>query len=118
MNSEQLKDFLDHKAATYEQPQFLEQDPIQIPHLFQKKEDIEISGFLVSSIAWGNRLSIIKSGMRMLELMGNDPYHFVMEHKPADLDSFDSFVHRTFNTTNVSCFVCCITNHYGPKNEN
>ena len=112
MNSEQLKDFLDHKAATYEQPQFLEQDPIQIPHLFQKKEDIEISGFLVSSIAWGNRLSIIKSGMRMLELMGNDPYHFVIEHKPADLDSFDSFVHRTFNSTDLRYFIKALRQLY------
>ena len=80
MNSNEIKDFLDYKAAEYEQPSFLEYDPIQIPHLFNKKEDIEIAGFLISSIAWGNRLSIIKSGKRMLELMGNDPYHFVMQH--------------------------------------
>jgi len=70
VNPTELKEFLDFKAATYEQPHFLEQDPIQLPHRFQKKEDIEITGFLVATFAWGNRLSIIKSGMRMLELMG------------------------------------------------
>ncbi len=85
MNKKELKEFLDFKAAHYEQPHFLAHDPIQIPHLFHKKEDIEISGFLVATIAWGNRLSIIKSGKRILELMGNDPFHFVMEHQEKDL---------------------------------
>ena len=112
MNPTELKEFLDFKAATYEQPHFLEQDPIQLPHRFQKKEDIEITGFLVATFAWGNRLSIIKSGMRMLELMGNDPYHFVMEHKPKDLSHLDSFVHRTFNGTDLCYFIKALKHIY------
>lgn len=112
MNSRDLKDFLDHKAATYEQPRFLEQDPVQIPHLFDKKEDIEISGFLIASIAWGNRLSIIKSGKRILELMGNDPYHFVIQHTKQDLVPFSSFVHRTFNGLDLCYFIKALKNIY------
>ena len=112
MNSNEIKDFLDYKAAEYEQPSFLEYDPIQIPHLFNKKEDIEIAGFLISSIAWGNRLSIIKSGKRMLELMGNDPYHFVMQHTEKDLDTFSNFVHRTFNGSDLSYFIRSLRNLY------
>ena len=112
MNSNEIKDFLDYKAAEYEQPSFLEYDPIQIPHLFNKKEDIEIAGFLISSIAWGNRLSIIKSGKRMLELMGNDPYHFVMQHTENDLDTFSNFVHRTFNGSDLSYFIRALRNLY------
>ena len=112
MNSNEIKDFLDYKAAEYEQPSFLEYDPIQIPHLFNKKEDIEIAGFLISSIAWGNRLSIIKSGKRMLELMGNDPYHFVMQHTEKDLDTFSNFVHRTFNGSDLSYFIRALRNLY------
>ena len=112
MNSNEIKDFLDYKAAEYEQPSFLEYDPIQIPHLFNKKEDIEIAGFLISSIAWGNRLSIIKSGKRMLELMGNDPYHFVMQHTDKDLDTFSNFVHRTFNGSDLSYFIRALRNLY------
>ncbi len=112
MNSNEIKDFLDYKAAEYEQPSFLEYDPIQIPHLFNKKEDIEIAGFLISSIAWGNRLSIIKSGRRMLELMGNDPYHFVMQHTEKDLDTFSNFVHRTFNGSDLSYFIRALRNLY------
>tara|TARA_B100001094_G_scaffold328622_1_gene389440 strand:+ start:560 stop:1327 length:768 start_codon:yes stop_codon:yes gene_type:complete len=112
VNSNEIKDFLDYKAAEYEQPSFLEYDPIQIPHLFNKKEDIEIAGFLISSIAWGNRLSIIKSGRRMLELMGNDPYHFVMQHTEKDLDTFSNFVHRTFNGSDLSYFIRALRNLY------
>ncbi|MDG2062255.1 MAG: TIGR02757 family protein [Flavobacteriaceae bacterium] len=112
MNSNEIKDFLDYKAAEYEQPSFLDYDPIQIPHLFNKKEDIEISGFLISSIAWGNRLSIIKSGKRMLELMDNDPYHFVMQHTEKDLDTFSNFVHRTFNGSDLSYFIRALRNLY------
>ena len=112
MNSNEIKDFLDYKAAEYEQPSFLEYDPIQIPHLFNKKEDIEIAGFLISSIAWGNRLSIVKSGKRMLELMGNDPYHFVMQHTEKDLDTFSNFVHRTFNGLDLSYFIRALRNLY------
>jgi uncharacterized protein (TIGR02757 family) len=120
VNPDELKDFLDFKADAYEQPQFLEQDPIQIPHLFTQKEDIEIAGFLVASIAWGNRLSIIKSGKRILELMDYDPFHFVMEHTKKDLTSFSSFVHRTFNETDLRYFVTALkhlyTHHGGLEN--
>jgi len=112
VNSNEIKDFLDYKAAEYEQPSFLEYDPIQIPHLFNKKEDIEIAGFLISSIAWGNRLSIIKSGKRMLELMGNDPHHFVMQHTEKDLDTFSNFVHRTFNGSDLTYFIRALRNLY------
>ena len=78
MQFKELKAFLDEKAAIYEQPQFLEEDPIGIPHLFTKKEDIEISGFLTATIAWGNRVSILKSGRRMMKLIGDDPYTFIL----------------------------------------
>ena len=112
MNSKELKDFLDYKAAMYEQPHFLEHDPIQIPHIFKKKEDIEIAGFLVSSIAWGNRITIIKSGKLILELMGNDPYHFIKYHTKKDLAPFSNFVHRTFSGQDLSYFIKALKHLY------
>ena len=112
MNSEELKDFLDHKARTYENSFFLEQDPIQIPHSFSKKEDIEIAGFLVASIAWGNRISIIKNAKRMMALMDNNPYQFVIEQKEKDLKPLTSFVHRTFNGYDFSFFIKALKNLY------
>ena len=120
MNKKELKSFLDEKARTFEYPKFLEQDPIQIPHRFVKKEDIEIAGFLVATIAWGNRKSIIKSGNRMMDFMDNDPYAFVMNHKDEDLKALDNFVHRTFNGKDCTQFIKSLqyiySNHNGLEN--
>jgi len=97
----ELKDFLDFKAEQYENPAFLEYDPIQIPHKFSKKEDIEIIGFLVATIAWGNRKSIISNGNKICEIMGNSPYDFIMNYKK---NSQVNFVHRTFNSSDLEFF--------------
>lgn len=112
MNKKELKSFLDDKARAFEYPQFLKQDPIQIPHRFNKKEDIEIAGFLIATIAWGNRVSIIKSGNCMMDLMDNDPHHFVMEHNEADLKPLKKFVHRTFNGIDFIYFIKALRNIY------
>ena len=71
MELNELKEFLDFKADQYENPSFLEHDPIQLPHKFSRKEDIEIIGFLMATIAWGNRKSIINSGNKLMDIMGN-----------------------------------------------
>lgn len=105
MNKAELKDFLDHKAAYFENPRFIADDPIQIPHRFTLKEDIEISGFLAATIAWGNRKTIINNALRMMALMEESPYQFVLQHQEHDLDRFDGFVHRTFNATDLKCFI-------------
>lgn len=100
-----LKAFLDEKADQYNHPDFISTDPIQIPHLFSQKEDIEISGFLTATIAWGNRKSIIKSATRLMDLMGDSPYDFVMDHDERQLKLLDPFVHRTFNSIDLRAFV-------------
>lgn len=112
MLSKYLKEFLDEKAKLYEQTSFIEKDPIGIPHKFNKKEDIEITSFLIATISWGNRASILKSGVRMLELMGNDPFHFVLNHNENDLNKLSSFVHRTFNGTDFIYFIKSLKNIY------
>ncbi|WP_047245429.1 TIGR02757 family protein [Maribacter thermophilus] len=112
MTKTELKDFLDSKVVAYNNPNFLESDPIQIPHLYTKKEDIEISAFLTATIAWGNRKSIIKNAHRMMDLMGNSPFDFVMNHQQADLEALHSFVHRTFNGTDFIYFIKSLKNIY------
>ena len=107
-----IKAFLDEKAAFYEHPKFIETDPIQIPHQFSLKEDIEIAGFLTATISWGNRKSIIKNANRLMELLGNSPYDFVMQHSNEDLDRFEGFVHRTFNQTDITFFIQSLKNLY------
>jgi uncharacterized protein (TIGR02757 family) len=80
MTSSELKEFLDEKVELYNNPNFITSDPIQIPHLYSLKEDIEISGFLAATIAWGNRKMIINNAHKMMQLLGNSPYDFVMSH--------------------------------------
>lgn len=117
MNRIELKAFLDEKVILYNNPNFIESDPIQIPHSFTIKEDIEISGFLAATIAWGNRKMIINNARKLMELMGNSPYDFVMSHNEGQLERFESFVHRTFNATDCTCFIKSLkhiyTQHHG-----
>jgi uncharacterized protein (TIGR02757 family) len=105
MNNSELKAFLDEKVEQYNNPNFIESDPIQIPHLFTQKEDIEIAGFLSATIAWGNRKMIISNSKKMIELLGHAPYDFVMSHSENDLERLEQFVHRTFNGQDFSTFI-------------
>lgn len=105
LKKSELKDFLDEKAHFYENPKFIESDPIQIVHQFSSKEDQEIAGFLTATIAWGNRKSIINNATKMMQLMDNDPFDFVLNHKETDLDNLSNFVHRTFNGEDLKTFV-------------
>ena len=107
-----IKEFLDEKVSQYNTLAFIDSDPISIPHRFNLKEDIEISGFLVSTIAWGNRTMIIKNASKLIGLMGNSPYDFIMNHEEQDLDRFNGFVHRTFNQTDLVYFIKSIKNIY------
>ncbi len=116
MTRTELKDFLDAKVEQYNNPKFIESDPIQIPHKFSLKEDIEISGFLTATIAWGNRQMIIKNGLRMMNFMGNSPYDFIMSHTPSDLDKLNGFTHRTFNAVDFKFFVKALNNIYNNHN--
>ncbi|HEX8561414.1 MAG TPA: TIGR02757 family protein [Flavobacterium sp.] len=105
MNSADLKTFLDEKADFYNRPSFIDSDPIQIPHQFNRKEDIEIAGFLAATISWGNRTIIIRNAKKMMEMMENSPYDFVLSHAGSDLDPLKSFCHRTFNGDDFIAFV-------------
>ena len=117
LNFSELKDFLDAKVIQYNTPDFIGSDPIQIPHRYSSKEDIEISGFLTATIAWGNRKSIINNAKRLMHLMDDSPYQFVMQHQQKDLVSLRSFVHRTFNGLDCIQFIESLkhiyTNHNG-----
>ena len=112
MTKLELKVFLDEKVVQYNNPQFLETDPIQIPHLFIKKEDIEISAFLTATIAWGNRKSIINNAHKLMELMGHSPHEFIINYTDDDLDNLDNFVHRTFNGIDLKYFIQSLNNIY------
>lgn len=93
----------------YNNPKFIETDPIQVPHMYHLKEDIEIAAFLTSTISWGNRKMIIKNAHKMMAHMGNSPYDFLMS---SPVFNIDNFVHRTFNSTDFNFFLSSLKNIY------
>jgi len=111
-NKASLKTFLDRKVDEYDQPSFIKSDPICIPHLFSKKQDIEIAGFFAAIFAWGNRTTIINKSKELMQLMDNAPYQFILEHEVSDLKRLMGFKHRTFNTTDLLYFIEFLKHHY------
>jgi uncharacterized protein (TIGR02757 family) len=107
-----LKGFLDRKADLYNRPSFIKDDPVCIPHLFTKKQDMEIAGFFAAVFSWGNRTTIINKSKELLQLMDNDPHEFCLHHSGADLKKLLLFKHRTFNTTDLLYFIDFFKMHY------
>jgi uncharacterized protein (TIGR02757 family) len=112
LKKEELKRFLDEKVDKYNRPDFIEQDPISIPHRYTGKEDIEISGFLAATIAWGNRIMILRNAKRMMDFMDDSPYEFVMYHKEHDLEKIKCVIHRTFSSEDFIYFIKALKNVY------
>jgi len=107
-----LKEFLDHKFTSFNNKSFIAEDPIQVPYQFTKKEDIEISGFLTSTIAWGQRKTIIKNANRLMNLLDHSPYDYVMNASLKDLENLNGFVHRTFKAIDAKFFMRSLQNIY------
>lgn len=107
-----LKAFLDTKVEQYNVPNFIENDPICIPHSFDKKQDIEIMGFFASIFAWGQRKTIINKSRELAERMDNSPHDFIINHKEEDLKVLLGFKHRTFNDTDLLYTIHFMKHHF------
>ncbi|HVW14474.1 MAG TPA: TIGR02757 family protein [Mucilaginibacter sp.] len=107
-----LKSFLDSKVAQYNRPQFIGNDPVSIPHLFSRKQDIEIMGFWAATLAWGQRVTIINKCKELISLMDGAPYDFIMNHQEPDLKKLLNFKHRTFNDIDTLYFISFFRHHY------
>lgn len=113
MQSQQsLKSFLDSKVEEYNKLSFIKDDPVSIPHLFTKKQDIEIAGFFASIFAWGNRTIIINKSKELMQWMDMSPHQFITSHTENDLKKLLSFKHRTFNITDLLYFIQFLKHHY------
>lgn len=113
MNEKDIKLFLNKKVDGYNQTSFIKNDPICIPHLFSKKQDIEIAGFFAAIFAWGNRTTIIQKSKELMRLMDNDPHNFCLHHSSKELKKLTGFKHRTFNATDLLYFIEFFKQHYG-----
>ena len=107
-----LKEFLDEKVLKYNTDEFIESDPISIPHLFKDKKDIEVSGFLTATISWGRRVAIIKKAKQLMAIMDHAPYDFVVNYTDEDIKKLDKFVYRTFNSLDLCFFLKSLKNIY------
>jgi len=115
--SNSLKAFLDQKVDLYNQPSFISSDPISIPHLFTRKQDIEIAGFFAAVFAWGNRTTIIQKSKELMQMMDMAPHDFCLHSPPSDLKKLLAFKHRTFNPTDLLYFVDFLRQHYSHYNS-
>lgn len=107
-----LKDFLDAKLRSHINKSFIINDPVSIPHLFSKKQDIEIAAFFAAIFAWGNRTTIINKSRELMEKMDMSPHDFCLHAGPAQLESLRHFKHRTFNTDDLYYFIEFFRHHY------
>ena len=108
----ELKPFLDEMADRFNRKAFIVDDPISIPHRFSKRQDIEIAGLFAATLAWGQRRTIIRSCETLMALMDQAPHDFVLNHHDRDLVRVESFVHRTFNGTDLLYFLAFLRSHY------
>ncbi len=116
LTHDELRELLEELHDRFNREEFVERDPISVPHRYLKREDREIAGFMASTIAWGNRKAIVKSAHRMMEYMDDTPYDFVLNASDQDLKRLESYVHRTFNGLDFRDFIMClrgIYNHWG-----
>jgi uncharacterized protein (TIGR02757 family) len=116
-NKSSLKKFLDCKVKQYNQPDFIKDDPVCIPHAYSKKQDIEIAGFFAAIFAWGTRTTIISKSKQLMMLMDDSPYQFCRDHNSADLKKLLAFKHRTFNTTDLLYFIAFLKFHYSKNSS-
>jgi uncharacterized protein (TIGR02757 family) len=110
--NDNLKAFLDQKVAQYNRPEFIANDPVSIPHMFSKKQDIEIMGFWAATLAWGQRVTIINKCKELITLMDGAPYDFIINHEEPDLKKLLHFKHRTFNDIDTLYFISFFRWHY------
>jgi uncharacterized protein (TIGR02757 family) len=108
----ELRLFLEEKVVEYNQPGFIEYDPVSIPHMYSKKQDVEIAGLFAATLAWGKRVTIIRKCRELLAMMDNDPHQFIIHHKESDLKPFLEFKHRTFNSTDALYFIEALKSIY------
>lgn len=112
MSNNELSDLLEYLHDKYNNLDFIENDPISIPHTFSRKEDIEVSGLLTATIAWGNRKIIVKNAHLMMQFMDNAPFDFVTTASSNELAHLSIYVHRTFNGQDLIDFILALRHMY------
>ncbi|MFT4565213.1 MAG: hypothetical protein ACI9FN_000163 [Saprospiraceae bacterium] len=107
-----LKPFLEEKVKAYNRIDFIENDPISIPHSYTRNQDIELTAFWTAMFSWGQRKTIISKSKELFNLMDNAPYDFIKGHKEKDRKRFLNFRHRTFQPDDTLYFLEFLQHFY------
>ena len=111
-NEEDLRGWLEGQTLKFNRPEFIRTDPIQIPHTYTRKQDVEITGFWTAVLAWGQRKTIIQKANALFALMGESPYEFIVNHQEPERQRFLEFKHRTFQSLDTLYFLSFLQHHY------
>lgn len=114
---DEMHSFLEEKYIKFNNTGFISNDPVSVPHSYHDKRDIEISAFLTAIISWGRRDLIIKSASKLMQMMGESPYEFLMEAGEDDLERFDDFYYRTFQGQDCVFFLKSLKRIYSSHNS-
>lgn len=117
ITKQKIKKELDALVLKYNCSDFIEHDPISVPHAYSLKQDIEIAAFFAAIFSWGNRTTIINKSKELLARMDNAPYEFILHHQEHDLKALQGFVHRTFNDTDLLYCVDFFQRWYSENNS-
>ena len=107
-----IGEILEEAYDRYARPEFILDDPIQVPRHFSDRKDAESIGFITATISWGQRRSIINNAWKLVRAMDESPHDFIINASDAELDRFSNFVHRTFNAIDLRQFILSIRHLY------
>lgn len=114
--SEALYTWLEESYSFFNTTSFIKDDPISVPHQFDKRQDIEIAGFFTAIMAWGQRKTIINKASELMRLMDNAPFDFMLHHQEKDRKRFLSFKHRTLQPDDVLFLIDTLQRYYKENN--
>lgn len=107
-----LKQLLISWAETYETPDFIKTDPIQFPHRFTLKQDIEISAFLAAYLAFGQRSQIIKKVNELHSVMGASPYGYILNGDFSAFPHTNKKFYRFISFTDMNNLLTALQSYY------
>lgn len=116
-SNKDIREILEGAYDRYARPEFILNDPIQIPKHFPDRKDAGTIGFITATIAWGQRRTIIDNAWKLVRAMDERPYEFIMNAGKEDLKTLDRFVHRTFNSIDLKQFIYSIRHLYEQYGE-
>jgi uncharacterized protein (TIGR02757 family) len=95
-----LREKLDYHYKAFDKSQ-LEPDPLQFPHLFRNKNDIEVMAFIASVFAYGNVKQINNSLQKFQQISDNNPFSFIQNFNSPDIQKKLSLVHRFYSSKDI-----------------